>query len=368
MENKSLFMKRWYIFVPLIILAGFLIWKFSAIIVYVIIAAIFSLIGQPIVKLLDRIKIKKFKFPHLLSSIITLLVIIIVVLSFFSLIVPLIVNQTSNLADIDIQSVVNSLETPINKLELFLKEYGFLNQNKNIQTLFKNDISNILSFISVPNTINSIVSYIGNVFVAFFAISFFTFFFLKDEHLLVNGIMLITPEKYQDNISNILRSCKRLLSRYFIGLCIDVTLVISLISIGMNIIGLQNTFIIGFFAGIFNVVPYIGPLIGGALGVLIAITGNLDMDFYTQMLPMVYKMIAVFVSVNTLDAFLFQPTIYASSVKARPLEIFTVILMSSTLFGILGMIIAVPSYTVIRIVAKEFLSKLRVVQKLTENI
>ncbi|MCD6112440.1 MAG: AI-2E family transporter [Bacteroidales bacterium] len=368
MNNSTLFYKRWYIFVPLLIIAGFLIWEFSAIIVYIIIAAILSLIGHPLVKLLDRIKIKKFKFPHVLSSLITLLVIIVVSISLFSFIVPLIMSQTSSLANIDIQSIVNSLNEPINKLELFLKDYGLLNNDKNIETIVKNEISVILNRISFSNIINSIVSYIGNAFVAFFAISFFTFFFLKDDHLFINGIMLITPEKYQDNIANILRSCKKLLTRYFIGICIDLTLVISLITLGVNIIGIKNAFIIGFCAGMFNFIPYVGPIIGGALAILVAITGNLDMDFYTQMLPMALKLIGIFVTVNILDGVFFQPTIYANSVKAHPLEIFTVILMSSTLFGIVGMIIAIPSYTVIRIIAKEFLNKLRIVQKLTRNI
>lgn len=161
---------------------------------------------------------------------------------------------------------------------------------------------------------------------------------------------------------------KRLLTRYFIGLCIDLTLVISLMTLGMWILGFKNALMIGFFVGIMNIVPYVGPFIGASIGILLGLSSNLELDFSTQMVPLIFEMLGVFVIVNLLDAMVLQPTIYSNSVKAHPLEIFLVIMMAGSIAGIPGMMLAIPSYTVLRIVAKEFFNKFYLVKSFTKNI
>jgi len=180
--------------------------------------------------------------------------------------------------------------------------------------------------------------------------------------------MTLTPVTYQTEIKHIFLECKHLLSHYFRGLCLDVLLVMTLITLGMWIIGLKNALIIGVLAGMMNVIPYVGSLIGGALAILLGLSGNLDMDFYTGMLPLIGKICLVLVTVNLTDGLLLQPTIYSNSVKAHPLEIFLVIMISGSIAGIPGMILAIPSYTVLRIIAKEFFSRFTAIKKLTEKL
>jgi predicted PurR-regulated permease PerM len=69
-----------------------------------------------------------------------------------------------------------------------------------------------------------------------------------------------------------------------------------------------------------------------------------------------------------LDAALIQPFIFSKSVKAHPLEVFLVILVAGTVAGIPGMIFAIPSYTIFRVIAREFLSGFKIIRKLTEKI
>ncbi|MFA5783112.1 MAG: AI-2E family transporter, partial [Bacteroidales bacterium] len=161
---------------------------------------------------------------------------------------------------------------------------------------------------------------------------------------------------------------KHLLTRYFIGLCIELALVISLITLGMWILGFKNALMIGFFAGIMNIIPYVGPLIGGSVGILLGLSSNLGMDFDTQMVPLIFQMIGVFVIVKLIDDAVLQPTIYSSSVKAHPLEIFLVIMVAGSIAGVQGMMLAIPSYTVLRIIAKQFFNKFYIVKSLTKNI
>ena len=165
-------------------------------------------------------------------------------------------------------------------------------------------------------------------------------------------------------------SIKKLLVRYFIGISIEITCIILLVITGQTIVGVgfSHAVVIGFFAGIINIVPYLGPIIGSTLGLLIGLVNHLEMDFYTQLFPMLIFMTVVFLIVHAIDNFVFQPLIYSSSVKAHPLEIFLVILAASTIGGILGMIVAIPLYTIIRVIAKEFFNEYKVVKKLTRKI
>ena len=131
---------------------------------------------------------------------------------------------------------------------------------------------------------------------------------------------------------------------------------------------MKNALLIGFFAGVINVIPYLGPIIGGIFGILITISSNLDVDFYTQMLPLLIRVVIVFGTVQMLDNFVLQPFIFSTSVLAHPLEIFLIILMGAQIGGITGMILAIPAYTVLRVVARVFLSEFKLVQKITDRI
>jgi predicted PurR-regulated permease PerM len=159
-----------------------------------------------------------------------------------------------------------------------------------------------------------------------------------------------------------------LISRYFIGILIQVVIVTTIVSIGLSLIGIDNAIVIGFMAGIMNIVPYLGPIIGATIGVTVGVTTNLHLAFYEEMVPMIWQILLVFVVVQMVDNFLLQPLIYSTSAKAHPLEVFLVVLIGATVAGIPGMILAIPSYTFIRIVAKEFLYEFRIVQRLTKGL
>jgi len=126
--------------------------------------------------------------------------------------------------------------------------------------------------------------------------------------------------------------------------------------------------LIGFIGGLMNIIPYLGPLIGGAIGIIIGVTGSLALGAYTSILPLSLTIAGVFAGTNFIDSWLLQPVIYSTSVKAHPIEIFLVIIIAGTLFGITGMILAVPAYTVLRIIMREFFSEMRLVKKMTENM
>ena len=362
MQTKKL------LYIPLLLIIGFFMWYFSSIITYILIAAVLSILGQPLVKRLSNIKIRKHSFSRSLGAVITLLLMISLFFALFLLLVPIIYNQAALFSKIDVNILSNSFKEPIGLIENFVYKYNIIGPNETIETTISTKLMTIMSLSNVSSILNSLIGFTSSFFVAFFAISFITFFFLKDDKMFLHIIMSLTPIAYQTEIKHIFLECKHLLSHYFRSLCLDVLIVMTLITIGMYIIGLKNALIIGVLAGMMNVIPYVGVFIGGAIAILLGLSGNLEMDFYTGMLPLIGKICLVLISINILDGIFLQPTIYSNSVKAHPLEIFLVIMVSCSIAGIPGMILAIPSYTVLRIIAKEFFGKFTAIKKLTEKL
>ncbi len=354
------------------ILAGvviiYLVWRFSNIVFYILISAVLSLIGRPMVKKFNSLKIGKYHMPNSVSALMALLVIILIVLSFMGIFVPLIANQANLISNIDFTSLSQSVQQPMYDLEALLRKYNFIQADETIRQLITTQLESILNLASFSDTLSSIVGVTGSIFIATFSILFLSFFFMKDAYLLDELVENLTPVKYQGEVHNVLSQSKYLLSRYFIGLLLELTTMMTLLSVGLTIFGVRNSLLIGFFGGLMNVIPYLGPIIGAIVGVLLAISTILSIGMYSEIVSLTFIVIGVFVSANLIDNIVLQPLIYSNSVKAHPVEIYLVILIAGSMAGIPGMILAIPSYTVLRIIAKEFLSQLKVVQKLTRNI
>lgn len=186
--------------------------------------------------------------------------------------------------------------------------------------------------------------------------------------MFVNLLLVVCPDEYINKLQNVLLKTKRLLTRYFVGLLIEMLIISILLSIGLRIINVYNAVLIGFIGGILIVIPYIGSIVGSLLGILVGVSTNLGADFHEVIIPLILKMSFVFLLVHTVDPIVFQPIIYSRSVNAHPLEIFIVILIAGKIGGIPGMIVAVPVYTIFRIIAKEFLNEFKIVEHLTRNI
>lgn len=361
-----------YILIGLgIVLILFIIWYFIHIVAYILIAAVIALIGRPLVELLGRIKIYKFELPKWFRALTTLLLFWVVFVTFFRIIIPLVVNEVNSLSTIDSQRVLESLEEPIARLESFLDNYEIDREEEfTVNQFLAQKAGNIFNASFLTGMFNSFAGTLGNLFIAFFAISFISFFFLKDEHLFADALLSTVPDKHVDSFKHAMNSTRQLLMRYFIGILGQVTGIFTLVTLGMTIIGIDFglSLLIGLIAAVFNVIPYLGPIIGSSIGILIGIATHLDLSFYSELLPLIGFMLLVFIIVQLTDNLLFQPLIFSNSVNAHPLEIFLVILIAGSLAGIPGMILAIPVYTVFRVFAKEFFNNFKVVKKLTKNI
>lgn len=354
-----------------LLLLGFLIWHLRSVVFYILVAGFISLIGKPLVKLLSRIHIRGYYVPRWAGAAVTLFLFWFVVMVFFSIFIPIIVSEVNEISSVNVQAIVDNLKVPLNKFQHFLERYNLkITRDFDLKQYAVEKLAVLFDVSRLTDIFKSVAGMFGDIFIAIFSISFISFFFLKDEYMFSNFVRLLIPSGLENSIMNILHSINHLLTRYFLGIFLEVFFVMLLNAIGLNLIGLQpgRALIIAMFAGIMNVVPYIGPMIGIVIGTLIGIATHLQFDFYAELMPLLGLMLTVFVTVQVIDNTVFQPLIYSSSVNAHPLEIFLVILIAGNLAGIAGMILAIPAYTIIRVVAKEFFNNYKLVKKLTAKI
>jgi predicted PurR-regulated permease PerM len=143
-----------------------------------------------------------------------------------------------------------------------------------------------------------------------------------------------------------------------------------LITIGMTIAGIdfQQALVMGLILGILNVIPYVGPWLGLFIAIIMGVASHMDQDFATVVIPLVTYMIIVEAVTHLIDNLVFQPVIFSNSVRAHPLEIFVVVLAAGFAAGIPGMILGIPGYTVLRVLAREFFYNFKAVQKITSSL
>ena len=340
----------------LLAVAGFSMWYFWHIVIYIIIAGILALIGQPIDRFYTKyLRFGKFKLSASLSAGLAFLSLFLVFFLLAIFFVPLVLEEASILSSLDRNTIIASLQKHMENIDRILHSMNVDYETANLQSYFQEKLISFFTITNLTLIANKFIGALGDFFIAVFAISFLTFFFLRDEDRIISSLFSFVPAEYSEKAKNVWLECERMLKRYFIGVLIEILLVITFLFIGLWIAGIKHALLIALFAGLMNVIPYVGPLIGCAFALFIGLTTNTDMS----MLSVIVKILVVFPIVNLSDAFLLQPLIYSSSVRAHPLEIFLVILVGATIGGIGGMILAVPSYTILRVFVKEFFTSFR---------
>ena len=351
-----------------LLLFSFLVYYFSYIVTYILIAAVLALIGRPVARKYQLLKIGRFRIGKSGAAFLTLLTLWLVLISFFGFLIPMVVSEVNQLSAINMQEVINYLNNAMGQVkENFPQIASTIPVEGNLETYLENQLKGFLNVEQVSNLFGSAANVLGNIFLMIFSVSFILFYFLQEEELFRNWILVLAPEKYESRISNVMDKVGNLLKRYMIGMLLEVLGVMILSVTGFTIAGLGfgHAVVVGVFAGILNVIPYIGPWIAGLFGLVVAVANNLNSNFMEVTLPLMFWVLVVVMLVQFIDNMIIQTVIYSSSIKAHALEIFFVILMAGGLEGIPGMILAIPFYTVLRVIAGEFLSEFKIVQQLT---
>lgn len=341
------------------ILVWFL-YKIQSVLLYLALSGVITLIGRPIVMFLKN----KLRFKNLIAVIVTMLLIFGVFIGLLFLFIPLIRQQSYNLSLLNIDSLSATVEN------LYLETLSYFSgSNFDLESRITNsDFMNSFDFGFIPDFINGFLSALGSFSIGLFSVIFISFFLLKDSKLLENGILTFIPDRNESRFEKSLEKIKNLLSRYFIGLVFQISVLFIIYSFVLLFFGIENAIVIAFLCALLNIIPYLGPLIGAFVMLFLTMSSNLGQDFSSVILPTTIYVMIGFVIGQLIDNFLSQPLIFSQSVRSHPLEIFLVIIIGGLLFGVMGMIAAVPSYTVIKVIAKEFLSENKIVKRLTQDL
>ena len=345
-----------------LLIAGLI--RFSDLTAYLIISIALSFIGRPLVRWVDGIRIAGRSPGSGVGALLALLTMFAGFGLLINLFIPLVAMEAQALTSLDFQRIAEELERKFAGFAPLVGEEINPLAWLDTATLSKG-LSSVLGPSGIGGVLGSAFSALGSLVIATFSIAFMTFFFLKDRNLFPNILQALTPDKYSAPIERVLTNSTQLLTRYFIGLAAQVAIITTVITSGLLILGVPNAFLIGFLAGLLNLIPYVGPLIGAGLGLSIILTTHL---VHPELWSLVGKAGAVFLLAQLVDNLFTQPVIFAGSVKAHPLEIFLLISIAGSLAGITGMMLAIPAYSLLRVVAKEFLSGFKVIQSLTDGL
>ncbi len=323
-------------------------------------ALVVSLIGRPIMVFLKS----RLRFPNTLATVVTLLSVVLMFSFVVSFFIPIAIEQGKQVSKIDFEQV----KADLNELNIQASDYLGVDRLQFVEAIKKSSYVQGVDIEIIPSFIDIFFASIGSVVVGIFAVLFISFFLLKDEGLIAKSIMAFAKRSDEHRIRKVLLKIKELLSRYFIGLLLQIFILVLFYSVLLLFLDVKDAIAVAMICAFLNIIPYLGPLIGWSLMLLVIVSNNLGADFSSGLLPLLLIASGGYALAQLFDNVITQPVIFGRSVRSHPLEIFISILIGGYVFGIPGMVMAVPTYTTLKVVAKEFLSEYKVVKRLTRNL
>ena len=355
----------------LAILAG-LCWYFKSVLVYIIAAFVVSLVAHPVMRLLRKVRIRGKSAPNWLLAILSILIILGTLTLVVTQVIPVVTGIVRDASVLNSSAMVEG--NPLERVnDWIVGLFPSLGADFDVITILIDKLKEVTNLSNLTAVLSSVTSFVTSLVVGLFSVVFISFFFVRDENLFRKIVCSLVPDRMEEKVEKALGDIEGLLSRYFVGLLIEMAGVALLDFLGLWIIaqlGFPNALVIAFIAGILNIIPYVGPLVGEVVGVVLAVilkygTGvGLGVNIWVFALVV----LAIMFATQLVDNFVYQPLIYSTSIKASPLEIFIVILLAGHIGGVVGMLVAIPSYTVIRVIASRFFPNLKVVKRLIPDL
>lgn len=355
-----------------IAIIGGLCWYFRSVLVYILLAVVVSLIGKPLMTLLQKITIKGRKAPDWILAAFTIILLMVIFTAVVTMIVPVVSGIVKNISLTNIEDAARRVAIPLADFNTFLiSTFPKLGSDFRIEVVAVQELQKLFDPSAFSSMIGSAASFVTDLGIGIFSVVFISFFFIKDDGLFTSMVAALVPDKHESNAAQAIADIGNLLSRYFIGVLIEILGVALLNFLGLLFIarlGADAALGIAFLTGLLNVIPYVGPLFGGVLGTILGLVlkysstnpVGLDVNFWIFTIIL----IAIFCTTQLVDNFLYQPVIYSTSIKAKPLEIFIVLLVVGHIGGPISMIAAIPSYTAVRVIAFRFFRKIKAIRRL----
>ena len=354
-------------------IAAVLCYFFGSVLAYILLAFVVSLIGQPMVRLLRKIKIKGKSAPDALLAVITLIIIFAVLILLVMQVIPVVTNIVQETSFMKEQGSMDSQNIIDQANGWIIRVIPWVGEDFDGVQLLIQKISEVMDLSNISGILGSVASAVAGLVVGLFSVTFISFFFIKDETLFGRIVGALVPDRMEEKVKKTILDIERLLSRYFVGLIVEILGVVILDCLGLWLIArIDFNYALGiaFIAGLLNIIPYVGPLIGELIGVILCLILKYGAGIGLGVNIWFFALIVLGIMLTTqlVDNFIYQPLIYSTSIKASPLEIFVVLLIAGHIGGVVGMLIAIPTYTVIRVIASRFFYDNKLVRRLIPDV
>ncbi|USS85554.1 AI-2E family transporter [Fructilactobacillus myrtifloralis] len=318
------------IFAPLLI-AGFLYYMLN-----------------PILELLMKIPVSKTKrINRTWGTTIIFVVFIGLIIFIFVSFLPRLVGQIANMASHMPQFAAHQEES-LTKLSKhgFLKNINWDPIITKVQSEYSSYLKSLLTHLS--SSAGDIISMAANIVVTMITAPIILFYMLKDGDKFLPSIEKLFPtlsERHRKQTTALLTKMNQTLSHYIGGQVIECLFVGTFTTIGYFLIGQKYALLLGVFAGFCNLIPYVGPYIGILPALLVAITVSPAQAFWT---------IVVVIIVQQIDGNFVYPNVIGKSLNIHPLTIIIILLAAGHIAGLLGMILAIPIYAIVKVIISFF--------------
>jgi predicted PurR-regulated permease PerM len=347
-------------------------WYFRSVLAYILIAVVVSLIAKPLMRVFQEISIKGREAPDWLLAALSIITVLCLLISLLTSVVPIISGIVKDVSMVNIESAARGIALPLAEFNSFLtKTFPQLGEGFRIEVTILNELQKMFNVSAFSSVLGSAASFVTNMAIGLFSVVFIGFFFIKDDGLFTQIVCALVPDKHEATTERAISDIGYLLSRYFIGVILEMIGVALINFLGLMFIarmGFNASIGIAVLTGILNVIPYVGPFIGVVFGTLLSVLLK-----YTSVSPIgidvnfwifVAILVAILYFTQLVDNFVYQPLIYSTSIKSKPLEIFIVLLIVGHIGGPLSLIIAIPCYTVVRVIAFRFFGHIKAIKRL----
>ena len=347
-------------------------WFFRSVLAYILIAVVVSLIAKPLMGLMQKVRIKGKKAPDWLLAAFSIIIVLGVLISILTSVIPIISGIVKDISMVNIESAARGIAVPLGELNEYLQNsFPQLGNDFRIEVTVLNEIQKMFNVSAFSSVLGSAASFVTSMAIGLFSVVFIGFFFIKDDGLFTEIVCALVPDRHEATTEKAISDIGYLLSRYFIGVILEMIGVALINFLGLMFIarlGFHASIGIAVLTGILNVIPYVGPFMGIILGTTLSILLKytsvspigLDVNFWV----FTAIIIAILYFTQLIDNFVYQPLIYSTSIKSKPLEIFIVLLIVGHIGGPLSLIIAIPCYTVVRVIAFRFFGNIKAIKRL----
>ncbi len=321
------------------VVLGALAWYFARLVVYLAIGIILAYSLRPIVDRIEGVGLGR------ISSILSTFVLFVGVLSLLlTYLVPFVAAQITELSQLvsveEISAIAATLEERVSAIIPVQDGAVTSGVTRVFRTLFQEE--------RITSIMGSLVDLFTNIFYAVIIVPFISFFFLKDGAKIRQSVVHFVPNRYFEITLTIIEKVESTIGRYLKGLFVQCASIATVASILLYFAGLDYALAVGVFAGLANTIPYFGPLMGFLAGALVGVVQTGD---FSLLLGVLVAMLITQVS----DNLFFQPFIFSRVAEAHPLVILFVVLIGAQLGGIVGMLLAIPVMTALRVIVQQVL-------------